>query len=348
MTIETPSCPDAWDKGNAMRSIRIPSSIFVVLLVTSGAGQAGQQPPPLPPPPPAVPFEIPLEAGMWTQADPMVSSDVTFEMVAPPMGMHGEPIKDAPYSAEAITEMVQTLADGNRIARQSTVQIFRDGSGRIRREGGLAFVGPLAGANESPRLVSISDPATGVTYLLDPDARTARKMTPPRFVTNFVKSATARGEAVNVMEEAAVEVRPPGADGQMRRMALRYRRGVEPAKPVVESLGQRILEGVEVEGTRSTVVIPAGQIGNEQPINIVAERWVSPALKVLVESRRSDPRFGETTYRLTGIVRAEPAPSLFEVPADYRIIEDQPDVFFKHLGPPPPPPPAPPAPPGRP
>jgi hypothetical protein len=223
------------------------------------------------------------------------------------------------------------------------MQIFRDGSGRTRREGGLPFVGPLAGATESPRLVTISDPATGVTFLLDPDARTARKVTPPRFVRNFARSAGGGADATKVMEEAAVEVSPPGADGrQMRRMALRYRRGGEPATPVVESLGQRIIEGVEVEGTRSTVVIPAGQIGNEQPIHVVAERWVSPALKVLVESRRSDPRFGETTYRLTGIVRAEPAPSLFEVPADYRVVEDQPDIFFKHLGPPPPP--APPAP----
>jgi hypothetical protein len=79
------------------------------------------------------------------------------------------------------------------------------------------------------------------------------------------------------------------------------------------------MEGVLVEGTRTTTVIPAGAIGNELPITIVVERWYSPELKVAVFSKKSDPRFGETTYRLTNIVRADPAASLFEVPADYTI-----------------------------
>ena len=77
------------------------------------------------------------------------------------------------------------------------------------------------------------------------------------------------------------------------------------------------MEGVDVEGTRSTFTIAAGEIGNDQPITIVSERWYSPELKVLVMSRQTDPRFGETTYRLTNIVRGEPDPALFEVPADF-------------------------------
>ena len=92
-------------------------------------------------------------------------------------------------------------------------------------------------------------------------------------------------------------------------------------KPVVESLGTQFMEGVAVEGTRTTLTIPAGQIGNELPINVVSERWFSPDLKVLVMSRQSDPRFGETTYRLTNITRAEPSPQLFEIPADFTIVD---------------------------
>ena len=72
-------------------------------------------------------------------------------------------------------------------------------------------------------------------------------------------------------------------------------------------------------GTRTTTTIPAGTIGNEQPILIVAEQWFSPDLKVLVMTKHSDPRTGETTYRLTNIVQTEPARSLFEVPADYTL-----------------------------
>ena len=81
------------------------------------------------------------------------------------------------------------------------------------------------------------------------------------------------------------------------------------------------MEGVAVEGTRTTVTIPAGQIGNEQAIRIVSERWMSPDLKVLVMSRQSDPRFGETTYRLTNLTRGDPSPELFEIPPDFKVID---------------------------
>jgi TonB family protein len=93
--------------------------------------------------------------------------------------------------------------------------------------------------------------------------------------------------------------------------------GEENAKS--ESLGKQSVEGVEAEGTRRTVEIPVGEIGNERPIQIVFERWYSPELQVVVMTKHSDPRFGETTYRLTSINRSEPARELFEVPADYTL-----------------------------
>jgi len=88
-----------------------------------------------------------------------------------------------------------------------------------------------------------------------------------------------------------------------------------------ESLGNQTIEGVQAEGTRFTTTIPAGEIGNEQPIEIVSESWFSPELQTVVMTRHSDPRTGETTYRLTNINRSEPARSLFEVPSDYTIQE---------------------------
>jgi TonB family protein len=90
-------------------------------------------------------------------------------------------------------------------------------------------------------------------------------------------------------------------------------------KPVTESLGKQTIEGVEAEGTRTTVTFPAGMMGNERPINIVSERWYSPELQTVVMTKHSDPRFGETSYRLTNINRSEPARTLFEVPSDYTL-----------------------------
>jgi hypothetical protein len=86
-----------------------------------------------------------------------------------------------------------------------------------------------------------------------------------------------------------------------------------------ESLGKQLIEGIEAEGARTTITIPAGEIGNERPIEIISERWYSPELQTVVMTKHSDPRFGETVYRLTNISRSEPDASLFQVPSDYRI-----------------------------
>ena len=88
-----------------------------------------------------------------------------------------------------------------------------------------------------------------------------------------------------------------------------------------EDLGRQNIEGVSATGTRSITTIPAGAIGNLQPIKVVNEQWLSPDLQVLVMTKHSDPRSGETTYRLQSIVRAEPDRSLFSVPADYTMKE---------------------------
>jgi len=88
-----------------------------------------------------------------------------------------------------------------------------------------------------------------------------------------------------------------------------------------EDLGTQTIAGVSAQGTRYTRIIPAGQIGNEKPITIVSEHWYSNDLQMTVMSKRSDPRFGETSYTLTNIQRSEPAASLFAVPSDYTVQE---------------------------
>ena len=69
------------------------------------------------------------------------------------------------------------------------------------------------------------------------------------------------------------------------------------------------------------MTIAPGEIGNEQAIEMISERWFSPELQLIVKTRHFDPRFGENTYQLIEINRAEPARELFEVPAGYKIEE---------------------------
>ena len=100
----------------------------------------------------------------------------------------------------------------------------------------------------------------------------------------------------------------------------------EDGQSVREDLGTSTIEGLPATGTRTTTTIAAGAIGNVQPIKIVSEEWFSPDLQVLVLTKHNDPRSGETVYRLLNVVRAEPDPSLFAVPADEPIGKEKPGV----------------------
>ena len=251
------------------------------------------------------------------------SSPANIEFMSAPIAVDAEAVTGAPYSATAVTRVVQTLADGNRIVRESTAQISRDARGRTRREQGLAMLGPVVnmpGAGDM-RTVQISDPENGTMIMLDLNTRTAHKMPGPRMM--LAHKGVPAGTGVRVEKfEMAVPAPPPGAHAASMIFSRHAAVAGMPAhEPVVEQLGTQYMEGVSVDGVRTTVTIPAGQIGNEQAIQIVSERWTSPDLKVLVMSRQSDPRFGETTYRLTNIARVDPAPELFDIPADFSVVD---------------------------
>ncbi len=279
------------------------------------------------------------------------SSPMNIDFMSEPIALDGEPVAAAPYSAEAVTEVVQTLADGNRIVKRNKAQVARDGQGRTRREQGFAMFGPLVnGAGDEPRHVQISDPTNGTMIMLDLQNRIAHKMPAPHvMLKNRMTAAGVGAGAIGWTAATRVHVEksemtapppspppppPPGAGASVffqssAAVTTASHAGQNVPEPVVEQLGTTFMEGVAVEGTRATVTIPAGQIGNEQPINIVSERWMSPDLKVLVMSKQSDPRFGETTYRLTNLTRTEPAPQLFEIPADFKVMDPNRDMVIE-------------------
>jgi hypothetical protein len=259
----------------------------------------------------------------------------------------GKTVKGAPYSAESVTETIQTLADGNRIINRITSSLYRDSDGRTRRDQSLKGLGIFGGGEEPLQTTFINDPVAGVTYTLDTRSHTAHKSMAFRF--QFSGKPGVEGQQF----EFKVAPGTAGVAGTARSMILTAPVGAPPAgaplpppdpehftmraegvagtyvfktapgakEGVEEQLGKQTIEGVEAEGTRTTITIPAGEIGNERPIEIVSERWYSPELQLIVMSRHSDPRTGETTYKLTNINRAEPAKSLFEVPAGYTITD---------------------------
>ncbi len=215
-------------------------------------------------------------------------------------------VKNAAYSADAITESTQILGDGNRIVQRTTQKLYRDNDGRERREESMFDMGALAQPN-SPRTITISDPVANVSYTLDPEQRTARRASYAQPLTNFVIERAPNGPI------------EPGLRFYVgANKVFTFRDGTTPA-PTEEDLGSKTIEGITAHGTRTTQTIPAGQIGNLLPINIVDEVWYSPDLHMNVLTTHNDPRSGETVYKLINISRANPARSLFEPPPDYTV-----------------------------
>lgn len=227
------------------------------------------------------------------------------------------PVLGAPYSATITNSSVQTLADGNRIAQTSTGTTARDSEGRTRRDTALPPIGNLSAA-DAPHLVFIQDPVAQTSYTLDLTNKTARKL------PGLPVVAGQPGTAVIKMGAVSTDQMPgPGFFIQKTMIAS------EQDQITTENLGSQTMEGVLVNGERTTHVIPAGEIGNEKPINIVTEVWTSPDLKTVIYSKRSDPRMGEQIFQLTNVLRGEPDPSLFTVPADFKLIEGPQPIIYK-------------------
>ena len=85
-----------------------------------------------------------------------------------------------------------------------------------------------------------------------------------------------------------------------------------------------MIEGLTVEGTRTTVTYPEGFFGNDRPITSTSDTWYSRDLNLTVLSETDDPRQGKSVTKLTNISRDEPDPALFQIPSDYTV-EDQPE-----------------------
>ncbi|WP_306395526.1 hypothetical protein [Telluria beijingensis] len=298
-------------------------------------------------------------------------------------------VKNAPYSAETVSESIQRLADGNQIVTRSSSMQYRDGAGRTRTE--------VRGDDGKLRLITISDPVDGARWILNPERKSATRtdITSERARAQAEAARTAATQARIAAGQARAEADAARAVAdQQRKLADQQRkvadqariaaneararidrlrkegklpegthiivkdvqRGVEPAevrvriaqpaaaampaaramsaqiapliagavnegkwsaRAVTRELGERDFSGVRAQGSQRSYAIPAGEIGNRDPIEVSSETWYSPELQMTVYHKRSDPRSGEMVYRLENLKRGEPPAALFSVPSDY-------------------------------
>jgi uncharacterized protein YdeI (BOF family) len=232
-------------------------------------------------------------------------------MAAPQQaGFMAKVVKNAPYSAKQVHEHTQTLADGTHISTTTTTTIYRDSSGRTRTE-------------VNDEIVTIVDPIVGATYRLNTKAQTVSTI---RQITINPVMELSNPELLNKIAGSLEAQATFSTTTPTGNVTVTYDRGGGPlplpnnGEFTRESLGTQSMEGLVVEGTRLTHTIQAGEIGNDRPINSVTEQWYSPELQLYVLTKTSDPRNGESVTRLTEVNRADPDSSLFQVPANYRLL----------------------------
>lgn len=258
------------------------------------------------------------DAAMALPAQPMSVSfgDYSAQIVGVQYDYAGAVVTGAPYSADAVTESVQMLYDGNRIRQRNEARLYRDTEGRTRREQRLNTLGAWQLSGDVARLVFVHDPVGKKSFMLDVRNRVARQLATPQ-AGRLWKAET--GDSVAFGSNVTLPAAGAGTAFVGAPTTVSFM--MDTVSTVTEELGERNFDGVTASGSRMRMSIAAGAIGNEQAIEVSTESWYSPALKAVVLRKRSDPRFGEITYRLVNISLGEPDAALFRVPEDYQVVE---------------------------
>jgi hypothetical protein len=236
----------------------------------------------------------------------MNTGGVTFSGGAAGPMMSAAAAPGAPYSAEQISETVQTLADGTHITQPAMkTMYYRDSQGRTRMEHSFPLPPGAVAGTETPSLIEINDPVSGAHYTLEARNKTARKWSMP----------TAMPVSSPRPPTSGARLGPPA------NSAAPANAGKPKPEFSYEDLGTQTIEGVVAEGRRTTIAYPVGAFGNDRPITTTHDVWFSNELKAVILSNNTDPRSGESTTKLVNISRAEPDPTLFQIPADYQIVD---------------------------
>jgi hypothetical protein len=228
-------------------------------------------------------------------------------------------VTGAPYSAKIVTESVQPFPDGNSITHTSTSTVYRDSQGRTRREQNINIVGPSQVSGSPIQFITIDDPVSGVRYNLNPNKMTATQLTTSGAAGSLPVKVVPNPDGSAVITYSISGDGLAGGGGGRGGSVSVMAPEVSTDNVTTESLGADTMQGLSVLGTRVTRTIPAGQIGNAQPILIITDKWYSQDLQIEVKTVHSDPRTGTTTTTVTNLSRNEPNPSLFTVPPGYTI-----------------------------
>jgi hypothetical protein len=214
----------------------------------------------------------------------------------------GSPVANSvPWTLNRTTTIVQTLANGTTITRTFTVKEARDSEGRTYSE-----------TQQTLHVRADGQPTDLVTHnVFDPVARTRITWENRTKIANVTHTPAAKA-----MQDGMQSMQLRDGD------AARKPQGGRPTQhQTSEDLGVRTIAGIEAKGTRSTGIIPAGDWGNDRPLTMVRESWVSTQYNIPLLTITDDPRTGKRTDEITEFQPGEPDPALFQIPSGYTVRE---------------------------
>lgn len=188
---------------------------------------------------------------------------------------------NTPYTLTRTSTIVRTLVNGATITRSFSVKSARDTEGRTYSEEHLT--------------------------------------TPVGLVRYAVFDSVARTDITwNNRTRIAIVTHIPALEAGRSQQPLV---ADKPGKVTHQELGLRTIAGLEARGTRTTLVVPSGEVGNDHPFSVVTEDWISTQYDIPLLTIRDDPRSGKRTDEVTEFHAGEPAPGLFRVPKGYTVEE---------------------------
>lgn len=208
-------------------------------------------------------------------------------------GVFVTPVPGAPFSAEAEQFMVQVLKDGSLFQRETAALIARDSQGRIRNERHEVLP---ASANRKPVVFSVHiyDPETRLNTFLNPDTHVATQRVLPN---------------------------PPSTEPPSNGWF--HLAGSRTPNPnlQVQDLGASVVDGIDVNGYRRTLTVPANGSGTDRPVVVTDEIWYSEQLHINIVAKHNDPRTGSLTLTVSQINVNEPDVELFAIPPEYKLVD---------------------------
>jgi hypothetical protein len=199
-------------------------------------------------------------------------------------GIEVLPVTGKPFTGRDTIEWTRNLEDGSVLTTHLSANVARDSQGRIYRER-VTFV-PV-NTDQQSKVIEI--------ILLDPTAHT-------RTACAF---AIRRCTITSYSAPVSFTPTPVGSLANGTRYLSR------------EGLGTNVVNGLNVVGTRETLSINAGVVGNTRPLVTTREFWYSPDLQVNLSVTRKDPREGTQVIQLVDLSLTEPDPARFQVPAGF-------------------------------